>query len=123
MVRSDHLATSRHAPASHLDSESAPEAVAPFAAIEQHLDTLRKLRERWLAEYPSIRSADPERARHHAEAIADLQHVIDYREQALAVLVLFTQPEPALVVVVGRPVRVPSTRSRAGTRHGSSSEH
>ena len=41
-------------------------------AIEQHLAALRDLRSRWIAEYPGICAADPERARHNAEAIADL---------------------------------------------------
>jgi hypothetical protein len=38
----------------------------------RRLATLRDLLDRWVAEYPLLLTMDPERAAHHADAIADL---------------------------------------------------
>lgn len=43
---------------------------------DQRITTLRNLSHRWIAEYPGILAADPERARHHAEGIRDLEQMI-----------------------------------------------
>lgn len=43
---------------------------------EQRIATLRNLLDRWIAECPAILAADPERGRHHAQAIADLEQMI-----------------------------------------------
>jgi len=42
----------------------------------RRIATLCNLRTRWIAEYPAILVVDPERARHHAEAVADLDQLI-----------------------------------------------
>jgi hypothetical protein len=43
---------------------------------QRRIAALQNLRTRWIAEYPAILAADPVRARHHAEALADLEHLI-----------------------------------------------
>ena len=51
--------------------------VPAYALLPAHrITTLHNLSHRWIAEYPAILTADPERARHHAEAIADLELLI-----------------------------------------------
>ena len=42
----------------------------------ERLTGLRRLLEKWSAEYPAILATDPVRAAHHADALADLARLI-----------------------------------------------
>ena len=57
--------------------------------------------ERWTAEYPAILGADAERARHHLEAIADLQAMI---HQLGAISALPSEPVPSDMRTVPTPL-------------------
>ena len=47
--------------------------------------------ERWSAELPAVQAVDPERARHHQQALVDLRQLIDRLEaqQAASLPVVF----------------------------------
>ena len=56
--------------------------ISGLSRHQQRIGVLRGLLARWIAELPTIRAVDLARARHHAEAIADLWQLIDSLEAA-----------------------------------------